>query len=354
MSAIVLLGLFLQVGTASAASPSSCGSWSIVSSPDSGLYDELDGVAAISANDVWAVGFLTLPNPGGTQTLIQHWNGSKWSIVSSPNPGSEFNQLYGVAAISANDVWAVGYDYSGSGNGQALFEHWDGTQWSVVPGPNPGVDVELSGVVALSTNNVWAVGSLIEHWDGTQWSVVPSPSGDSLNGVAAISANDIWAVGRSFSGKYHTLTEHWNGTQWSVVSSANVGNGKSLFGGVAATSSNDVWAVGFRRNSKTLIEHWNGTQWKIVPSGKVAGGFNGIVAISTSNAWAVGFYVPSKRLFQTLIEHWDGSSWSVVSSPGAGSYSNLKAISVVPGTNNLWAVGLREKGNQGTLIEYYC
>src|SRR5437667_1399267 len=32
-----------------------------------------------------------------------------WSVVSSPNVGSGPNYLYAVAAISPNDVWAVGY-----------------------------------------------------------------------------------------------------------------------------------------------------------------------------------------------------------------------------------------------------
>src|SRR5437764_621866 len=54
-----------------------------------------------------------------------------WSVVSSPNVGTSSNVLNGVAVVSANDVWAVGY-YSGG----TLIEHWDGTSWSVVPSPN--------------------------------------------------------------------------------------------------------------------------------------------------------------------------------------------------------------------------
>jgi hypothetical protein len=172
--------------------------------------------------------------------------------------------------------------------------------------------------------------------------------------VAAVNTNDIWAVGYYINGgKNHTLAEHWDGTQWSVVSSANIGNGKSRFSGVAALSANNVWAVGFKRNSNALIEHWDGTQWKSIPNSKISGNLNGIAALSANNMWAVGT-IPSNRVFQTLIEHWDGSNWSVVAGPNAGSYSRLNGISTVPGTNNLWAVGLHEKGNQGTLTEFYC
>src|SRR5438132_2657024 len=199
--AIVLVGLFLRGGTAAAASPSSCGSWSIIASPDAGLYDELDGVTAISANDVWAVGYITELNGVNTQTLIEHWDGSQWTMVSSPNPGSVRDELYGVAAISANDVWAVGDSFNGgNSNNLTLIEHWDGTSWSVVSSPDPGGDNTLNGVVALSATNVWAVGSLIEHWDGTQWSIVSSPSTGYLYGVAAVNPNDMWAVGSLFGG----------------------------------------------------------------------------------------------------------------------------------------------------------
>ncbi len=47
------------------------------------------------------------------------------------------NFLNGVAAVSANDMWAVG-DYESSGSLlQTLTEHWNGTVWSVVPSPSP-------------------------------------------------------------------------------------------------------------------------------------------------------------------------------------------------------------------------
>jgi hypothetical protein len=45
----------------------------------------------------------------GPQTLVLHWDGSTWTIVASPNPSSTVNALYGVTAISASDVWLVGY-----------------------------------------------------------------------------------------------------------------------------------------------------------------------------------------------------------------------------------------------------
>ena len=41
-------------------------------------------------------------------TLIEHWNGISWSIVTSPNNGTSGLQLNGVTCASASDCWAVG------------------------------------------------------------------------------------------------------------------------------------------------------------------------------------------------------------------------------------------------------
>src|SRR5207248_11048139 len=62
-----------------------------------------------------------------------------WRIVKSPNGSLPNSYLIGVAAIARNDVWAVGLSYTkGLSQAQALIEHWNGSQWSVVPSPRPG------------------------------------------------------------------------------------------------------------------------------------------------------------------------------------------------------------------------
>src|SRR6478672_1156291 len=116
-----------------------CGQvWRVVSSPNQGADSNyLQGVAAVSANDVWAVGHYNNGSDNRDQTLTMHWDGSQWIVVSSPNPGSLGNYLYEVEAVSANDVWAVGSYYEGGGYYGTLTMHWDGSLWRVVPSPNP-------------------------------------------------------------------------------------------------------------------------------------------------------------------------------------------------------------------------
>src|SRR5712692_7285487 len=97
--------------------------WRVVKAPAQAGF--LDASAAVSANDVWAVGeFLNASHV--FQTLVERWNGHKWSVVPSPNGGTQNNQLSGVAAVSAGNVWAVGEFITGS-NVQSLIEHWNGS-----------------------------------------------------------------------------------------------------------------------------------------------------------------------------------------------------------------------------------
>ncbi|MGI8586143.1 MAG: S-layer homology domain-containing protein [Chloroflexia bacterium] len=324
------------------------GCWTVVSCPNVNTApNELLAVAAVAANDVWAVG------DGSGGTLIEHWDGSSWSIVPSPNVGSD---LAGVAAVAANDVWAVG-------DPGTLTEHWNGSIWSVVPSPNPGGDSHFAGVAAVAANDVWAVGvsyydyTLIEHWDGSTWSIVPSPNvgtcSNYLTGVGAVAANDVWAVGGCGPyGSFPTLIEHWDGSSWSVVPSPDTGPAGNMLYGVAAVAANDVWAVG-QDSGGTLTEHWNGSTWSVVPSPNPGGsGFDlrAVAALATNDVWAVG----AGPGYTTLTEHWDGSSWSIVPIPNPGNLAELWGVAAVT-ANDVWAVGdyYAPNINLQTLTEHY-
>jgi hypothetical protein len=332
-------------------------------SPAPGASSIFSGVTTVSTNDAWAVGSYVNAN-GVTQTLIEQWNGTQWQVVPSPNVGTGNNSLSGVTALSANDIWAVGFYINAKGVTQTLIEQWNGTQWQVVPSPNAGTgNNSLSGVTAITVNDVWAVGSyvnasgvtqtLIEQWNGAQWQVVPSPNAGTgnnfLSGVTAISANDVWAVGFyvNANGVTQTLIEQSSGAQWQIVPSPSPGTYANSLNGVIAISANDVWAVGSYADSpnqsKTLIEQWNGASWKHIASpspGSYANSLNGVAAPSANDVWAVGSYANSSGPSQTLYEQWNGSKWAVVSSPGPGTYANvLNGVANIVGSKTMWAVG---------------
>lgn len=335
--------------------------WQIVPSPNLGAQaNSLSSIAAAADNDVWAVGWAYNQSLGAYRTVTEHWNGTSWSLVKSPNATNGYNLLNGVAVVAANDVWAVGNAAIG-GTYSTLVEHWNGTAWSIVPSPNtPGMSNILQAISVISANDIWAVGystdsnfnnfTLALHWNGTAWSIVPSPilDHDILFAVDAIASNDVWAVGRTKPGGYgdaRTLTMHWDGSNWSIVPSPN-GIGDNIFFGVAAIASNDVWAVGNAGSLSTLAQHWDGAAWTTVATPN----FNpnatnqvlvGIVALSSNNVWTAGQYiVPVEGSVQhTLTENWNGSSWNFVTSPNKNRSNNrLHGITVTP-NGALWSVG---------------
>jgi hypothetical protein len=331
--------------------------WGTVASPSVGKQaNTLLSVATAADNDVWAVGASYSSRLAAYRTLIEHWNGTAWSVVKSPNATNGYNLLNGVAVVSANDVWTVGQAANGSSY-STLVEHWNGTAWSIVPSPNtPGFSNVLQAISVISANDIWAVGystdsnfnnfTLTLHWNGAAWSIVPSPifNDDLLFAVEAVASNDVWAVGRSFQ-EAKTLAIHWNGSNWSIVPSPN-GIGDNILFGVAAVATNDVWAVGNAGSLSTLAIHWDGASWSIVPTPAFGSNVSnevlvGIVALSTNNIWTAGqFLLPLQgSAQQTLTENWNGSSWSVVSSPNAKNSNNrLHSIAVTP-NGTLWSVG---------------
>ena len=348
--------------------------WTLINSPNANKQaNELHGVSAAADNDAWAVGTAYTDNTfTQSKTLIEHWDGTRWSTVKSPNPSSSINILEAVAAVTASDVWAVGIGITGFST-TPLIEHWNGTAWSIIA--NPGTTVGgLSGVAVVSANDVWAVGTglngdedatLTLHWNGSAWSLVPSPNvepevDNGLAAVTAIASDDVWAVGTQQPTSLtapHTLTLHWDGTAWSIVPSANTSQttANHLLA-AAAVASDDVWATGFT-TSIALAEHWDGNSWTVVSTPLISGGSTpslvGAVALSSDSVWAVGeFFQTQQSRSRTLTELWNGASWSVVSSPNRGnSHNELFAINATP-SGTLWAVGVfyNNQGIERTLI----
>jgi hypothetical protein len=304
-----LFGPGLSAPAAPAAPTAPCQSWTGVPPPGPGAEGNvLNGVAVVSACDAWAVG--SASDGTSTQPLIEHWDGARWTVVPGPVFGGSFSTLRSVAAVSASDVWAVGSstDVDSSGD-QTLTEHWDGTRWAVVPSPDPGSSFNrLRAVTTDSAGHVWAVGdyssgsgdqTLILVWTGTFWRQLPSPDparDNTLTAVAATSASNVWAVG--FTGLLaQTLILHWDGSTWTQVPSPNQGgtSAANSLTGVAATSSASAWAAGrsiVGTAHTALILYWNGTTWARVPAAHpgTTSDLFAVAAASASNAWTVGTY----------------------------------------------------------------
>jgi hypothetical protein len=382
-SLVALLLLTADARATKTAGASALSAWPVVSSPNAGPGDnQLEGATALSSADAWAVGRYYDTASGETKTLTEHWNGSAWTVVPSANAGAGgIRSLEDVDAVSAADVWAVGYfveDASSEGGSKTMVEHWDGSEWEIVASPNAGLgeggNGTLASVFALATDDVWAVGSYfpavdsptlqppIEHWNGETWEIVPGPrrspgTWSELKGISGSGPADIWAVGVRDAQVGDAVTErglilHWDGEAWKRVRAPLPAARLTpfLLHDVVALSATNAWAVGAlatRSSHRTVILHWDGHAWEVVRSANPSAQFQdltAVTALSETRVWTVGTYwdADAKRM-RTLVERWTGERWRRVTSSNRGN-SELRDVAATRGAR--FAVG--ESGLEST------
>lgn len=310
--------------------------WSLTPSPSPGQVPNPGTLAAVSCPSVnfcAAVGYYDSVSLS-ERTLIEIWNGKRWSISQSPNP-SGYSHLLGVSCTSASNCDAVGFYLHNcsahTGGSSGLVERWDGHDWSVIPSPrNPCGDTELQAVSCRAASSCTAVGyyfhgpgdwTLAESWDGTRWSTVPSPNpaptnNNELLGVSCAGSDSCAAVGwyqLAFAGPALTLAERWNGTRWSIVASPSPGTPRlsDSLTSVSCTGPADCTAAGARQYApasyaQTLVETWNGTAWHWArsPNPRPSQQLDGVACTSSSSCEAVGNAgsstdTPDKSLVET-------------------------------------------------------
>jgi hypothetical protein len=127
----------------------------------------LTGVTCTNTTRCVTVGFRRGPGTVAQLSAIaEQWNGRRWSVVSTPAPAGQYPSwiLSGVSCAGANNCFAVGFAgtiaFSTAAERQPLVEHWDGTQWSIMDTPNPSApnNAELNGVTCPNPTTCYAVG----------------------------------------------------------------------------------------------------------------------------------------------------------------------------------------------------
>ena len=238
----------------------------------------LKNVNCLSSTNCWAVGETTDATGNGVGSIALHWDGTSWTLVPTAPTGQAYEQLNDIACVVADNCWAVGAAgsnqqnpnflpvFPGAVGDQGLIEHYDGSAWSVVPSPtelapNGGY---LSAVTCVSADDCWAAGAttgssgsmsgtLMQQWDGSAWSVVPSPAGPVGNGilssVTCLSADQCWAAGSSGtfgsggSTVLNPLIDEWNGSIWTVQPSPSV-TALAFLNTITCAKGDACWSVG--------------------------------------------------------------------------------------------------------------
>ncbi len=339
--------------------------------PESAGISFLRGDSCVSAAMCVAVGS-SENDVGATLTLAEAWNGTSWSVESTPNPAGTTNaQLNAVSCSSSSACTAVGYYYqNATGATLTLAESWNGRTWSIQSTPNPAGTTTsgLFGVSCTSSSACTAVGEgaaepLAEVRSGTAWTIqaTPMPAGSVSTiffGVSCTSATSCTAVGMDTlnGGDAQTLAERSNGAGWTIQTTPDQPAGANILSGVSCPTETACVAVGSFENTNgtvSLAEAWNGTDWTIedTPDPTTAADAPGLAAVSCTSASdcaAVGNY-SIYNLPVAFAEAWNGTTWTVQGVPSpAGSVSSL-LDGVTCTSGGCTAVGYRQ-GSSGVQV----
>lgn len=372
------------------------------SAPDSNARSsgEFADVACVSASDCWAVGYYENNASAKLGQLFRFYR-QTWMKVPIPEPGgkrsADYDNLAAVACTASSDCWAVGSygDSTGAKLNEAL--HWDGRKWSLVATPQPGRSAssadqnELTDVVCVSASDCWAVGAYTNrsgaylnealHWNGKHWRKRSTPdpsgtSGDVMNvagGVACSSSSDCLSVGYGYTSAGANVNEalRWNGRTWSAMATPQPGGTTSgdysFLQGLACSSASECWAGGGYENSSSAYVNetlrWNGKRWAQVsapnPGGALAGDANELFDVSCAAAadcWAVGRYTNSSGVELNEALRFGGKRWHTTSTPDPGGISGSGAASQLLGVTcaaaaSCWSVGSYADASGRTLKE---
>jgi hypothetical protein len=235
-------------------------SWSLGAGPvpNGGTDAGLRAVSCLSPTSCVAVGGYQTNQVD--RTLVEQWNGTAWSVAASPNPaGATNDSLAAVSCPSATTCFAVGTAANQSFTDVGtLVERWNGTAWSIVASPNAGSDSisELTEISCATATTCFAVGfsmpdqsssdehPLVEQWNGTTWTIATTsfPAGKGVRVVTDIAcptSTMCLAVAVGSTGR-------WNGSSWSPVSTDTPeGAAGVLLSSVACATATACFAVGF-------------------------------------------------------------------------------------------------------------
>jgi photosystem II stability/assembly factor-like uncharacterized protein len=300
---------------------------------------QLFDLAVVQPDDVWAVG-----TQGG---LVHYYQGKIERVDNLAEVG-----LSAIAMLNAQEGWAVGE------GDNALLHYHNGIWEPVTPPATPPV---LSDLAIVGEDEVWAVGSRLVHYGAGQWEEI-NLEGGFLEAISMVSAEEGWAVGakglimRYQAGVWQSMASptqkdlysidmvnaeegwavgkdstllHYHEGVWELVSQSE--KPPSILSDIDWVDD-EGWAVG----GNGTILHYQDGEWRPVESPIVDGRkLNAVDMINVNEGWAVGW--------NGMILHYTQNVWQLVSSPVTQDLNDLDIVNNEEG----WAVG-----SAGTMIHY--
>lgn len=291
----------------------------------------INSISMLSNADGWAVGAVV-----SLKFTLLHWNGTSWSLVTSPTACTG-QDLTSVVSVYSNEAWAVGPTTRNNGScttgGTRRYTvlKWNGTSWATLtPSTSPAIPADsttnqnLNSVHVIDATQsgagtigfaVGVAGTILEY-NGIRWTAVASPTTNNLNDVFVVSATEAWAVGDA-----GTILK-WNGSTWSLFTSHTTTRLRSIImlDYTLSGTAKIGWAVG---DSGTAVTY-NGTSWSVNNTGSSANLFGVDMFFTTPNqdVWAVGT--------GGTIMHYNGTTWSSVASNVTTQLNSISLIKPQP------------------------
>jgi hypothetical protein len=335
-ASLISAGLSLALSGVLPAQAATKTRWSVsdVITPAKGTGDVLDSLVATSKSDAWSAGLANTGN-GKFSLLVMRFNGRKWTRIPVPAALSSVHADTQVAigASSASNAWVFELR---PGHTQRILR-WDGSRWHLSTGPAwiDDASENWSAVVAVfGRSSAWVfslyAGTTTKaeaaRFESGRWKSVALPG--IADSVDAVSADDIWASGYADGAP---VIMHWNGSAWATHPARAVGS-------IAGESWNDAWVV----NTRTMM-HWNGSAWTtmatpdtLFPFLIASDGRGGIWMWCGQSEGGTGIFTPY------VFAHYNDGQWSqqTVQTVDHGYPLSAQSVSLVPGTSDLWAVGV--------------
>jgi hypothetical protein len=212
------------------------------------------GAAASSPSDVYVfAGILTL-NSYKPESEVLKWTGEKFSVVAT-----FAGELGGGSVLARNDVYAYGSSSDGGGSlPSAGIYHYNGHKWTKISSTLSGDGDALS-----ATSAYVADGTDLYRYNGHRWaatnlaSLLPAKKAGNdpaLSGVLALSADDIYATGDGGQDAGPAVILHYNGHTW-----AKVAGYPTAVGPPVSDGQGGLWVPETAPQASHLLHYSDGT-----------------------------------------------------------------------------------------------
>jgi hypothetical protein len=371
MARVVAAALAALAWVAGVAAPvgASTSTWTLTpaQTPAGEVIPTFESVSCPAASECFAVGYTTSTS-GVIRQLLERYDGSSWHLVSVPTRAAGW--LEGVNCVTTTSCWAVGT--SGGAAHHGIIDHWNGSVWTAVPSPQePGSSTSghgetlLNGVACRGAKNCYAVGGickgcivadprnfieylgsalLIEHWNGSRWtwvSGVPDagkPTGRYERLLSAISCAGTGCVAVGLSAAAGgPIAEALTGSRWIYTRLPRPANAGTLLNQVSCAAARWCVAVGQSQSNDSssgdepgyLAElsasGWHSTQLGYAASADEQFDPLGVSCAAIASCAVVGGGAVTSASHVAASGWWDGTTLTYDTTNTADTVSALQA-----------------------------